>query len=186
LTTLESKIRSISNLSAEAVTLLCSVAVPLHLKKGEALLKEGQVCKKFNFIEKGCLRSYQLKDGKEMNINFHFENRFVSNVKSLLSQTPSDYFISAVEPSIVHQFHRPDMFRIYEQSNEIVTYGKSLLEQIVVEQEEHINLLKLYTAEERYDYLQQHNPALLQRVSLTQLASYLGVARETLSRIRGR
>jgi len=66
----------------------------------------------------------------------------------------------------------------------MVEFGKKLLEMLAIEQEEQLNLFRLYSAEERFRYFEEKRPELLQRIPLSYLASYLGVARETLSRFR--
>ena len=76
------------------------------------------------------------------------------------------------------------MLTAYKQSREIETFGRKLLEIIVSKHEEHSNSFKLFTPKQRYDNLVLTNPDFLQRVSLTQTASYLGMSRETLSRFR--
>ena len=86
--------------------------------------------------------------------------------------------------STIFEFDKDKLLDLYKVSPEIESFGRKLLEQLLISQEEHSNLFKIYSPTERYHYLLQHNPNFLQRVSLSQLASYLGVTRETLTRIR--
>ncbi len=72
----------------------------------------------------------------------------------------------------------------YKKSQEIETLGRNILESVVTKQEEHSDLFKLLTAQERYEYLQKNHPEMIQRISSTQISSYLGISREPLSRIR--
>ena len=181
---LEKRINEIATLSTESKTLLFE---HIHIKnsvRGELLLSEGQVCHHIYFIEKGCLRTYVNKDGKEINLNFGIENNFVTDLKSLRTGAPSEACIQACEPTSAWVFEKQSLMDLYTQSAEITQFGRNLLEQLLAEQEEHTHLFKLKTPTERYFHIVKHNPALLQKISLTQLASYLGISRETLGRIR--
>lgn len=181
---LETKIKSIADLSQEAFGLLMASTQPKTLGKGRFVLQEGQVCQTVYYIEKGYLRTFFAKEGKEINTRFSFENEFVTDLKSLRLATPSDYCIQTGEETVVWEFTKEKLLNLYRQSTEIESFGRNLLEQMLIDQEEHGNLFKIYSPTERYQYVVRHYPHLLQRISLSQLASYLGIARETLSRIR--
>ncbi|AHM62776.1 Crp/Fnr family transcriptional regulator [Flammeovirgaceae bacterium 311] len=155
-----------------------------QIAKGDYILNQGQICCNIVFVEKGLLRSFIVKEGIVINTGFTIENNFTTNLKSLRSSLPSDVSIQAGEDSAIYEFPRDALFSLYKESPEIESFGRKLLEQLLMEQEEHTNLFKIYTPAERYQFMQKNKPEITQRVSLTQLASYLGVARETLSRIR--
>lgn len=178
------KINEISGMSEESMRLLYAHTHTQQLLRGQMLLKEGQVCRNIYFIETGQLRTYYVKNGKEINLNFSFENNFVTNLKSFLSGTPSDYYIKASEPTLVWKFTNEQLLLLYQQSCELESFGRKLMERLLIKQEDHSNLFKLYSPTERYHYVAKYYPNLLQRVSLSQLASYLGISRETISRIR--
>lgn len=154
------------------------------LPKGHMLLKEGEICKSIYFIERGQLRTFYNKNGKDINTNFSFENHLVTNLKSFLNATPSAYFIQAAEPTAVRRIAKDELSSLYDQSEEIEAFGCLLLQRLLIRQEEHSNLFKIYNPSERYHYVVKYYPMLLQRVSLSQLSSYLGISRETISRIR--
>ena len=182
--TLRTKVQSIDHLSPEDLDSFCAAAKPLECKKGQRLLKEGQVCTSIYFIETGYLRSYHTRDGLEINTGLHFEGSFVTNLKSLRTESPSESFIEAAEPAFLYEFTKEKVTVLYAHRPPIVEFGKKLLELLAIGQQEHINLFTLYSAEERFRYICETRPEILQRVSLTQLASWLGVTRETLSRFR--
>ena len=135
-------------------------------------------------MEKGYLRTYMDKDGLDINTDFTFENNFITNLKSLRSSLPSETTIQAGEASIVYEFDKDVLSELYKASPEIESFGRKLVEQLLIMQEEHTNLFKLFTPTGRYNYLLLNKPQIIQRVSISQLSSYLGIARETLSRIR--
>jgi CRP-like cAMP-binding protein len=183
-TLLYKKITGITEISISGFDKLFAIASRRQLLKGDILLKRGQICKTIFFVEKGYLRTFIDKDGTEINTDFTFENDFTTNLKSLRSSAPSDTTLQAGEPTVIYEFDKDKLLELYNVSQEIESFGRKLLEQLLIAREEHTNLFKMYSPKERYQYLQTAKSQLLQRISLSQLASYLGMARETLSRIR--
>ena len=183
-TLLHKKVIGLAPLSQVSLSKLFEATYQRKLSKGEIILKQGQVCKKIVFVEKGYLRTFMDKDGLDINTDFTFENNFTTNLKSLRSSLPSDTTIQAGEASIIYEFDKDVLLELYKASPEIESFGRRLVEQLLIMQEEHTNLFKLFTPAGRYKYLLSNKPQIIQRVSVSQLSSYLGIARETLSRIR--
>jgi CRP-like cAMP-binding protein len=183
-TLLYKKISDLTEISVSSIDKLFEVATQQQLAKGETVLKQGLICKTIMFIERGYLRTFIVKDGIEINTDFTFEGNFTTNLKSLRSGSTSDTTIKAEEKTTIFEFDKNKLLELYKVSAEIESFGRKLLEQLLIAQEEHANLFKLYSSTERYQYLKTNRPDLFQRVSLSQLASYLGVTRETLTRIR--
>jgi len=181
---LKDYIASITELSENSWTILQNCTEQSTLKRKGILLSEGDVCHRIYFIESGLCRSYYNRDGKEINTAFHFEREFVTNIKSLKSSTPSAYAIQALEPCNIIMFEKERLLEAYKQSREIETFGRLLLEAISLQQQEHADNFKLLTPKQRFDNLISNRRDFLQRVSLTQAASYLGISRETLTRLR--
>jgi CRP-like cAMP-binding protein len=186
LTNLFAYIQTVTVFSEKSWDILRAALTTLEIKKGSYLLKAEEVCNAIFFISKGYCRTFYNKDGEDINTTFYFENDFATNIKSLTKNLRSEYSIQACEHLTVVKFDKEKLLEAYKQSQEIETLGRKLLELIVARQEEHSDLFKLLTAQQRYEYLQKNQPEILQRVSLTQLSSYLGVARETISRIRNK
>lgn len=174
----------LSPLSESAMKQLFASVEKIQFPKGAYLLQESQVCNHIFFVESGHLRVFVSKDGTEINTGFVFENNFATSLKSLRSASPSELSIQACEAVTVFRFDKNKLKALYEGSPETETFGRTLLEQLLIEQEEHANMFRIYSPAERYEHILKQNPALLKRVSLSQIASYLGVTRETLSRIR--
>ncbi|XZF16033.1 Crp/Fnr family transcriptional regulator [Chitinophagaceae bacterium MMS25-I14] len=183
---LRQSITKIVDLSDEDLSLLLSCAEIRSLKKSEILLNEGELCRVFYFVEKGHLRTYYNKDGIAINLNFTFEGSFTTNLKCYKNRQPSDVIIEAGEDSIAWIINFRKISGQIDEHPQINRFVRRIVVNMLLRSEEHSNLFKIYTPQERYHYIEQHNPQLLQRISLSQLASYLGVARETLSRIRGK
>ena len=138
----------------------------------------------YYFVEEGYLRSCYNKDGTEINLRFTFEGEVTTNFKSLKTEIPSEFIIEAGEKTIVRVFDRKTLFELSVNNPEIMLFTRRVVTCLLIESEEHGNWFKIFTPLERYRYIQNNKPWILQRVSISHLASYLGVTRETLTRIR--
>jgi CRP-like cAMP-binding protein len=103
--TLGSYIDKFLVLSAGDKELLINCSKELFYKKGEIILKEGEICQAFYLVGKGYLRSYYNKDGVQINIHFTFEGHFTSNLKSYRNRTPSEMVIEAAEDTSIWVFN---------------------------------------------------------------------------------
>jgi CRP-like cAMP-binding protein len=179
-------IRSLTGFSDTSWTLLQPALTKKEFKRNELLLKQGQVCNALFYIVNGYCKSYYEIDGVVKNTGFFFENEIATNLNSFGSGQRSEFNIVACEPLVAVIFDKGKLFEIAGQVSEIETLGRSCIRLFAMKQEEFSTLFKLYFAQERLEYVETKHPQILQRVSLSQLASFLGVARETLSRIRKR
>jgi CRP-like cAMP-binding protein len=182
--TLKKYIQSITPLSENSWNLLQPSLIERNFKKRELLVKEGQVCQSIFFIVEGSCKSFHNLDGKEINTAFHFENDFVTNIQSLTSQQPSTSSLKALEKTTVVILNKNKLLAAYSASHEIESFGRKVLELLLTRQTLHTESFKLLAPKQRFEHLVATQPDLLQRVSLTQLASYLGISRESLSRFR--
>lgn len=157
----------------------------IKVKKGEFLLREGEVCKDNFFVEKGLLRMYSIShNAKEHIIQFAPENWLVSDRSSTFFNETSDYYIDAIEDSEVIALSPVFFNQLQETYPEIWKNHTLLLHNHIRSLQKRINLLLGATAEERYLDFTKIYPNLLQRVPLWMIASYLGITPESLSRIR--
>jgi len=185
--TLHAYIKQVSkNIADEDIPLLISCALNRKLKKGERLLKEGEVCRSFYLVDGGYLRTWYNKDGAVINLNFTFEGDFTTNLKSFKNHQPSEVVIEAGEDTSVWIFNLDTIAGQFNSHPVIVLFIRRLISHLFLASEEQGSFFKIYTPTERYRYVEKNNPRLLQRISLSQIASYLGVTRETLSRIRAK
>ena len=185
MTALHSAVRNFIEMDERSWIAFNNVFRQYQLAKGDFILRPGQICRHIYFLQTGLLRSFCLKDGDERNVAFALENSFVTDLKSLRSEQSAELAIQALEPSILFGVTKTDLIHLYQHHHQIEAFGRRLLETLLEEQEEQASWFRLYSAKERYDLLAQRQPFLLQRLSLGQVASYLGIRRETLSRIRG-
>lgn len=179
-------IRSLTSFSDTSWELLQPALTERKFRKNDFLLKQGQVCNSLFYVDKGYCRSYYTIDGSIKNTGFCFENEIATNVSSFGTGQKSEFNIVACEPLAAVVFDKEKLFNLAKEVREVETLGRSCLRLFAIKQEEFANLSKFYGPQERLEYMEKEHPEMLQRVSLSQLASFLGVARETLSRIRKR
>ena len=175
-----------SELSKSGVEVLLPFFTKVEYKKGEELIRLGKNCQSLYLIEHGYCRAYNIQDGLEVNLNFYFEFETVTNLNSYIFNVPSNFTVVACEPMQVYRIEKSGLLTAIRQAPEIDIAGKKNLQLIAAKQEQQLQLYRILTAKGRYGFLEAHEPALLQRVPISQLASYLGVKRETLSRIRNK
>jgi CRP-like cAMP-binding protein len=179
-------IKQFSHLSKDSLDAIIPLFSKIEYRKGDEVIRYGKPCQSLFLIEQGFCRAYNVQDGEEVNLEFFFEYETVTNKNSYLFNKPSDFTVVACEPMVVYKINRPDILMAISQHPEIETAGKKNLELIAAKQEKQLQLFRILTAKGRYEFLEKNDPGLLQRVSISQLASYLGVKRETLSRIRNK
>jgi CRP-like cAMP-binding protein len=179
-------IKSITEFSTESWALLQPALSKRRFTKNEFLLKEGDVCNSLFFISAGYCRSYYVLDGVEKNTAFFLENDIATNIRSFGSGQRSEANIIACEPLTAIVFDKDKLFQISKQVPEIEALGRNCIRLFATKQDEFAVLFNIYAAKDRLAYVEEKHPKLLQRVSQTQLSSFLGIARETLSRIRKR
>ncbi|PCJ67273.1 MAG: hypothetical protein COA58_02855 [Bacteroidetes bacterium] len=163
-----------------------SILTTSTIKKGDFLLREGQICKGVYFVILGSARAYLSIDGREVNTSFYFEESFISDFESLTNDLPSKKSIQVMENTNVIFIPKIKLLALYEESTSFQTLGRKILEQVVILEQQYSSLFTIFLPKERYEHVLENHPNLIQRVPLQFLASYLGVARETLSRIRKR
>ena len=165
------------------------VYLQAHIKqraiaKKELLLKAGHICRNICFIEKGLLRCFYLKEGTEVSSWFMREGDVIISVESFFDQKPSYEAIQALEHTVVWYISFQELEFIYKNFMEFNYVGRVLVQHYYKLSEQRLYSMRLQTATERYHFLLQHFPEIIQRVSTADIASYLGITRETLSRIK--
>lgn len=154
-------------------------------KKNEIILHQGDYSKNGYFVIKGCLRTYFLIGGEEKTTAFYTELESFSPLCTT-NNKPSEYFVACVEDSII-TVANPEMEKvIFEKFPRFETLCRILSEELLAKSKASFDEFKTSSPEERYLNLLQTRPDLLQRVPQHQLASYLGIQPQSLSRIRKR
>jgi CRP-like cAMP-binding protein len=156
----------------------------IKVSKNELIVHVGERCSHLYFIGKGCLRGYYLDDGKDITNWFAQENEFATCFYAFVAGKPSFEFIQALEDCELVQLSRAGLQELYTEYPETERIGRIITEDYYIRLEERLLSIRFKTAKERYRNLVEFKPALLQRASLGQIATYLGITQETLSRIR--
>ncbi len=157
-----------------------------HLKKGHDLLSEGEVSSAFYFILEGAVRLFYLSGIEEKTAFFYFENMFVSSYESFTRQTPSKHNVQVIEPSKVAVISFDVAYALLERFPKFEFLARIIMEEELIVCQEIISSFVTLNAEKRYLHLVESKSPLLQRIPQYQLATFLGVTPETLSRIRKR
>jgi CRP-like cAMP-binding protein len=156
------------------------------VEKKTQLLQAGQVCNQLWFINQGLARAYYFKEDKEITSWFMMETDFIISVRSFFGQQRSYEYIEMLEPSELVSITYSDLQELYATYSEFNQVGRILTERYYARSEERLFQLRMNTAQERYDALLMAHPTIFQRASLKQIASYLGLTPETLSRLRAK
>jgi CRP-like cAMP-binding protein len=155
------------------------------LEKGEYFVKSGEVCKKSAFINFGVLRTFsQNEKGEDITYCFCDSLKFSTSFKSFITQTPSDLSIQALEKTEILSITYIELQTLYVQFPVWQGIGRMLIEKEYLVMEQYASSLNSETAKEKYLRLIREQPGLIQKVPVHYIASYLGISRETLSRIR--
>ncbi len=155
------------------------------VKKGTTLLKEGQKSQDSYFVLKGCIRVYYIIDGEEKTTAFYTEMDALTP-HCVINKAPSEYFISCVEDTILTVSNSDMEIEINSNFPKFETMCRKLSEELLVKQQIDFDEFKTSSPEQRYLNLLQKRPGLIQRVPQHQLASYLGIKPQSLSRLRAR
>ncbi len=157
----------------------------LNVKKGQMLLQEGETCKQYSFVISGCFRMYAIDEkGKEHNVSFAAESEWIADIGSFYSEKPSTLNIKALEKGSIIQIEQQDLYYLYENITQLNRVFKVMVENKYVELQRHLVQNFSSTAQTRYlSFLEQY-PKIKDRLSNAQIASYLGITAEFLSKVR--
>lgn len=151
--------------------------------KKDFFLKEGQTCHLLGFVNKGCFRIFYLSEGREINTQFIFENEFVVDYDSFLKEQRSRYYIQALEDAELVTFNFSTLQRAYDLSHRWERFGRLMAEKSYQVTTNRVESFLFKNGEQRYLEALE-NSTLLERIPLYHIASYLGIERESLSRLR--
>jgi len=156
-----------------------------QITKNRIILKEGQIANECFFVLKGCMKKYFLKDGEEKITAFYTEGHVITP-SSYVDKIPSKYYISALENTIVLYGNPESEEEIYKDHPQLESLTRILTEKLMVNKDDEFDYWVSNNPEERYLLLLKNRPELIQQVPQYQLANYLGIQAESLSRIRKR
>ena len=174
----------LSQLTEEATSDLTEILKTKTIQKGDYLLKSGQVCKHLYYIDQGLAKTFFYKDDKEFIMRFFDEGLMFTVLDSYVTQTPTHYMIMALEPTAITYVSHDDMEALCKKHHCIERFMRKLVSIASVNMIGRISEMLEENATERYNNFVSKNNSLLQRISLGDLASYIGITQVSLSRIR--
>lgn len=181
-----STVQSFINLNQQEVECINELFKEKQLKKGDLFLADGQVCTQVGFIVKGLVRYYINHDGEDKTYAFAQEGNFVCNYESFVPQMPSTKIIQALEDCEMLQISYADLQTFYTSVRKGERFGRIVIEQVFIQTLKDLSSFYTDTPEYRYEQFIKQHPGLQQRLSQYQIASYVGVKPQSLSRIRKR
>ena len=179
-----SRIKDYIEVNDEEIEVIHRLFVEEHLKKNHELLREGEVCRKLFFIDKGIVRFSKLRDGEDKTYVFRGEGTFCLDLESFLQKVPAKSTITTIEPTIVLSISEENLQIFYNELRFGDRFGRKVTEQAFVEV---VNLLTTFNSvspEERYlRFVTNHKP-FIQRIPQYYIASHIGVTPQALCRIK--
>lgn len=156
-------------------------------KRGDFFLKSGEIQEDMGFICEGLIRRYYINEkGNKITAGFTKEEEYVTDYPAFIRQIPTKYFLQCLEPTTIVTLSYNSIQECYRQFKNSEMQGRYIAEKVLTILSDRVESFLFNTAEERYLKFIAENPDLLQRVSLTHLSSFLGIERQSLSRIRSK
>ena len=178
-------IRKIIDLTSEEEKILISKVNHRKYLKAQYIVQQGDICKYESFVVSGCLRTFYVdSDAQEHIVMFAIENWWTSDLTSFITQTASTYNIQCLEPTHVIQLSYANLEALYQEVPKFERFFRIILQRAFANTEKRIVRNFSMPAKERYLHFRQQYPQIEQRVPLYMIASYLGITKEFLSKIR--
>jgi len=155
--------------------------------KGQFVVQNGEICKYENFVLSGCLRSFYIdNDGLEHVIMFAVENWWTADLGSFITQKPSDLNVQCLENSEIIQIHYNDLQKLYFEIPKLERFFRIIIQKAFVAAQKRIVSNFSMDATDRYIQFREQYHDIEQRVPQYMIASYLGITKEFLSKIRNK
>ena len=148
------------------------------------VLPEGAVCRHMYFVERGMVRQYYYKGGRDITEHFSYEGRIVVCIESFLRQEPSKLIVEALENSCLYGIPYDELHQLADENKEIELLFRKIMEHALISSQVYADSQRFENATERYLRLLNTKPEILLRAPMLHIASYLQMSPETLSRVR--
>ncbi len=176
--------RRYSTMTHDELDILESILVPMKFAKGDMILKEGEVCRCIYFIDKGLVRQFYIKHGKEVTEHLGDDHSVFMCIESLFKEVPTQLQVEALEPCMIYALPKDRLERVALHNVNIQILYRKILEESLILSQVHADLVRFETAQDRYRRMCKLYPQVVLRAPLLFIASYLQMAPETLSRVR--
>lgn len=157
-----------------------------NVKKDDYLLKHGDICKHIYYVNKGFVRIFYYKNGKDVTEWLANEKQFFFSIASFFEETPSHLVIQVLEDSEIIQLSKEGLDILRKKNIEVANLMIEWISNSLVLSQKRMESIQFETAKQRYDNLIKLQPEILNKVPLQHIASFLGITQETLSRIRSK
>ncbi len=180
-----SHVNNIVSLTSKEEEILLEKTKYRKYLKDQYIVQQGDVCKHINFIIKGCTKTFHLtNDGQEHIILFSIEDWWSADMGSFITETPADYSVQCVENTDVIQIEKSIIEDLYTEIPKLERFFRIITQRALVSSRKRIVRGFSKTAKERYLIFKQSYPELEKRVPQYMVASYLGITKEFLSKIK--
>lgn len=176
--------RRYSTMTHDELDILESILVPMKFAKGDMILKEGEVCRCIYFIDKGLVRQFYIKHGKEVTEHLGDDHSVFMCIESLFKEVPTQLQVEALEPCMIYALPKDRLKRVALHNVNIQILYIKILEESLILSQVHADLVRFETAQDRYRRMCKLYPQVVLRAPLLFIASYLQMTPETLSRVR--
>jgi CRP-like cAMP-binding protein len=154
-------------------------------QKEQFILREHRVADYIWYIERGAVRIFYNKDEKEITEWLALDDQFFMSITSFFQRTPSRLIVQALEPCSIWGIHHDRLMQLADENHEIERMLRKMVTGSLILSQQRMESIQFETAHQRYQRLLQQSPDIVSRVPGVYLASFLGITKETLSRIRG-
>ena len=176
--------RKYSTMTHDELDILEGILEPVKYGKGEMILAEGEVCRGISYIEKGLVRQFYNKNGKEVTEHLGVDHTIFMCIESLFKEEPSRLQVEALEATLVYILPKSKLEAAAIRNVNIQMLYRKILEESLIQSQVHADLMRFETAPNKYKRRCELSPQVVLRAPLTYIASYLQMTPETLSRIR--
>ena len=176
--------RKYSTMTSDELDIMESILEPVKYGKGEKILSEGEVCRSICYIERGLVRQYYIKNGKEVTEHLGVERSIFMCIESLFKEEPTRLQVEALEPTLIYKLPKAKLEAAAIRNVNIQMLYRKILEESLILSQVHADLMRFESAPSKYKRLCEMSPQVVLRAPLTYIASYLQMTPETLSRIR--
>lgn len=177
---------SIKPLSKRLRKYIAQQMLPCTIKKGKLLLRPGEICSHIFFVRSGVLRGFVKNGATDVTTWITMENQFVAAISSFVFQTKTIEYVQAIEDCELLALAHADLEYIYEKFPSFNEVARKIYEQYYADAENRALLTRLKNARLKYDHFLHTHANLSNRIPQKYIASYLGIASETLSRLRSK
>lgn len=176
--------RKYSTMTHDELDILEGILEPVKYGKGEMILTEGEVCRGISYIEKGLVRQFYNKNGKEVTEHLGVDHTIFMCIESLFKEEPTRLQVEALEATLVYILPKAKLEAAAIRNVNIQMLYRKILEESLIQSQVHADLMRFETSPNKYKRLCELSPQVVLRAPLTYIASYLQMTPETLSRIR--